>query len=299
MAKSPIEIIDINFQNRPLSVASYMIRHNDGIALIESGPGSALPGLENGLRKHGYGFGDITHVLLTHIHLDHSGAAGELAGYGAKICVHPMGAAHMLNPEKLINSATRIYGDRMETLWGKFLPVPEENLVILQDRQELVIGNISILPINTPGHAEHHYCYKFEDTCFSGDVGAVRIPGYLYLRVPMPPPELNIEKWRETINLLRTFNFKQVAPTHFGIYQNVEWHFDEIIRTLDEVEKWLIKWMPLEPAVETLKLEFQHWMDEQAATQGLDPKAIVAFQLDNPVAMSVDGMMRYWKKFRQ
>src|SRR5512141_3435889 len=128
MAKARIVTIDLDFQDKTQAIASYLIRHNDGAVLIESGPGSTLPSLEVGLAKEGLSPRDITHVLLTHIHLDHAGAAGWLAKQGAQIYVHPVGAPHMLNPEKLIASASRIYGDRMQELWGDFLPVPQDKL---------------------------------------------------------------------------------------------------------------------------------------------------------------------------
>ncbi|HNM38628.1 MAG TPA: MBL fold metallo-hydrolase, partial [Anaerolineales bacterium] len=125
MANTPIVTIDLHFQGKTQAIASYLIRQGDAVVLIESGPGSTLSALEAGLAKEGLSPRDITHVLLTHIHLDHAGAAGWLSRQGAEIYVHPIGAPHLLNPEKLIASATRIYGDRMDTLWGEFLPVAQ------------------------------------------------------------------------------------------------------------------------------------------------------------------------------
>jgi glyoxylase-like metal-dependent hydrolase (beta-lactamase superfamily II) len=298
MARTPIQTLDLNFQGRSLAIAAYMLEHSSGIVLVESGPGSTVESLKTALKPYGYSLENITHVFLSHIHLDHAGAAGTLAAHGAQIHVHPMGAAHMLNPGKLLSSAGRIYGDRMDTLWGQFLAVPEEKLTILQDNQEVVIGNLRIQALNTPGHAEHHYCYLFEDVCFSGDVGAVRIPGYPYLRVPMPPPEFHLEKWRETVTLLQKKNFKRIAPTHFGIFEDVDWHLKAISTALDDVEIWLNANMPADPLVEILKEGFLAWMDDQAIRQGLDPKVVEAYQLSNPVGMSVDGLLRYWKKYR-
>jgi glyoxylase-like metal-dependent hydrolase (beta-lactamase superfamily II) len=150
--------------------------------------------------------------LLTHIHLDHAGAAGWLSRQGAEIFVHPVGAPHLLNPEKLIASATRIYGERMQTLWGEILPVEQNRLKIPKDAEEIRAGNLKFVAINTPGHAEHHYSYLFEDLCFSGDVGGVRIPGYPYLRAPMPPPELHFGRWRESLVRLRSLKFSRIAP---------------------------------------------------------------------------------------
>ena len=207
MAQTRVITLDLNFQGRPHAIASYLIRHGDGAMLIESGPGSTRLDWKRAWRTKGLSPRDVTHVLLTHIHLDHAGAAGWLARQGAEIYVHPVGAPHMLHPEKLLASATRIYGDRMESLWGEFLPVPEEKLDVAQDGERSQIGNLRFIPINTPGHAEHHYAYLFEDICFSGDVGGVRIPGYQYLRVPMVPPELHLERWHESIARLRREKF--------------------------------------------------------------------------------------------
>jgi len=116
MAQTRIVTLDLNFQGRPHAIASYLIPRGDAVVLVESGPGSTLPALEAGLAQEGLSPHDLTHVLLTHIHLDHAGAAGWLAQHGAEIFVHPIGAPHMLNPEKLIANATRIYENRMQTL---------------------------------------------------------------------------------------------------------------------------------------------------------------------------------------
>src|SRR5215211_5826749 len=239
MAQTRVITLDLNFQGRPQAIASYLIRNGDAVVLVESGPGSTLAGLEVGLAKEDLAFRDVTHLLLTHIHLDHAGAAGWLARQGAEVYVHPVGAPHMLNPEKLLASATRIYGDRMDSLWGEFLPVPEDKLHVIGDGERIVIGNLEFLPINTPGHAEHHYAYLFEDICFSGDVGGVRIPGYQYLRVPMPPPELHIERWHASIARLRKEKFSRIAPTHFGIFNDVVWHLNEVDKGLDSASRWL------------------------------------------------------------
>jgi glyoxylase-like metal-dependent hydrolase (beta-lactamase superfamily II) len=295
---SEIHCLDLDFQGQPRSVAAYMFPHSSGVALVESGPGSTLGALEAALKAHGYGFGDVTHVLLTHIHLDHAGASGFLARQGAQILVHPIGAPHLLSPAKLVASATRIYGDLMDTLWGEMLPVPLEKLTVLQDEEEIIIGGLRFVALNTPGHAEHHYSYQFEDVCLSGDVGAVRMPGYNYLRVPMPPPELNLEKWCESILRLQKLGFKRVAPTHFGIFNDADWHWQATLKALDDVEAWMQANLPGDPPAEVLKKSFVDTMDAQSRALGLDDDAIEAYRLANPLSMSVDGMLRYWKKFR-
>jgi len=300
MASARVITLDLNFQGRPHAIASYLIRHPDGAVLIESGPGSTLSALQAGLANEGLSPRNVTHVLLTHIHLDHAGAAGWLAQQGAKVFVHPIGAPHMINPEKLIASATRIYGERMESLWGEFLPVPESQLIIPKDLETIEIGNLSFTPINTPGHAEHHYAYLFEDICFSGDVGGVRIPGYQYLRVPMVPPELNLERWHESMKRLRQETFTHIAPTHFGIYDDPEWQLREVDKGLDDAERWLEKTMSEDPSppIEALRESFTDWMVEQATEMGLSEDVVNAFTVANPPGMSADGLLRYWKKVK-
>ena len=298
MASARVITLDLNFQGRQHAIASYLIRQGDAVVLVESGPGSTLPALEAGLAQEGLSPRDVTHVLLTHIHLDHAGASGWLAQQGATIYVHPIGAPHMLNPEKLIASATRIYGDRMDTLWGEFLPVPENQLIMAKDAEEIKIGDLRFTPLNTPGHAEHHYVYLFEDICFSGDVGGVRIPGYQYLRVPMPPPELHLERWHQSIALLQKQNFKTIAPTHFGMFDDVTWHLNEVDKGLDTASRWLEEVMPAAPPIDELRQSYTDWVMKEGEQMGLTEDVVRAYELANPLGMSADGLLRYWNKVR-
>jgi len=298
MAKTRVVTLDLNFQGKTQAIASYLIPHSSGAVLIESGPGSTVAALQAGLQSNGLAVSDVTHVLLTHIHLDHAGAAGWLARQGAQIYVHPVGAPHLLNPEKLLASATRIYGDRMQTLWGEFLPVPEGQLNIAKDGEEITIGDLRFMPVDTPGHAEHHYAYLFEDLCFSGDISGVRIPGYPYLRVPMPPPELHMEKWRDSLARLHMEKFARIAPTHFGIFDDPEWQLGRVEEELDASERWLESVMPSDPPMEELRRMFTDWINEQSRRQGLSADVVKAYELANPLGMSADGLQRYWKKVR-
>ena len=298
MAETPITTLDLNFQSRAHAIASYMIRHSAGVVLIESGPGSTLPAMQAALAAHGFSASDVTHVLLTHIHLDHAGAAGWFSRRGAQIIVHPVGAPHMLDPEKLLASAGRIYGDRMDSLWGEFLPVLGERLKVVQDGEEIAIGSLRFRPVNTPGHAEHHYAYIFEDLCFSGDVGGVRIPGLAYLRAPMPPPELHLERWHESIARLRGEKFRRLAPTHFGIYDDPGWHLAQLEKALVSAGRWLEDTMPSDPPIEELRESFTAWMRSEGRAHGISEEVNAAYELANPLGMSADGLRRYWLKVR-
>ena len=298
MAQTRIVTLDLNFQGRPHAIAAYLIRHGDAVILIESGPGSTQAALQTALAQEGLSAADVTHVLLTHIHLDHAGAAGWLAQHGADIYVPPIGAPHMLNPEKLIASATRIYGDRMELLWGEFLPVPQSQLKIPNDAEAIRIGSAEFIPLNTPGHAEHHYVYLFEDIAFCGDVGGVRIPGYQYLRVPMPPPELHIERWHASIARIRKEKPARIAPTHYGIFDDVEWQLREVEKGLDSAARWLDATMAAEPSIEQMRQSYTDWIMAEGEQIGLDAEAVKAYELANPLGMSADGLLRYWKKVK-
>ncbi len=298
MAEASIVTLDLMFQGSPRAIASYMVRHSAGAVLIESGPGSTTAELKAGLAAHGLKPSDVTHVLLTHIHLDHAGAAGWLARQGAQIVVHPNGAPHLLNPEKLLASAARIYKDEMSTLWGEFLPVPAAQIMTPRDGEELAIGGLHFVAIDTPGHADHHYSYLYDDACFSGDFGGIRIPGYRYVRVPMPPPELHFGKWRKSLARIRQLTVQRVIPTHFGIYDDPQWHWQAVEDALDDAERWLEGEMRLNPPVESLRRKFVDWMGDQARQLHLDPAGIMAFDLANPLGMSADGMYRYWNKVR-
>ena len=298
MASNRVVTLDLNFQGRPHAIAAYLIRHADGAVLIESGPGSTLPALQAALGREGLSPRHVTHVLLTHIHLDHAGASGWLARQGAQVYVHRVGAPHLLDPHRLLASAQRIYGERMESLWGEFLPVPQDKLITPSDGEEIVIGDLKFVPLNTPGHAEHHYAWLFEDICFSGDIGGVRIPGYPYLRVPMPPPELHIERWHASLDRLRREKFKHIAPTHFGIFSDVTWHLDEVDKGLDSASRWLEEVMPSDPSLEQMRQSFSDWMVSEGASHGLDEETLRAYELANPLGMSADGLLRYWRKVK-
>ncbi len=290
--------LDLNFQGISQTIASYMIPHEDGVILVESGPGSTLPGIEAALAKRGYHIPDVTDVLITHIHLDHAGAAGYLARQGAEIHVHEFGAKHLLNPEKLLASAARIYGDSMDALWGEFLPVPEEKLHPLSGDGSLELHGIPVRYLDTPGHARHHLSWIIADTCFTGDVGGVRLPGPRYLRLPTPPPEFHIESWRETIAKFRAAGFSRIAPTHFGIFNDADWHLDALESALNDLETWMEAALPGIAEREDLYQPFNEWELSRCAAAGLDDAALHAYSLAMPIGMGADGIWRYWHKYR-
>ena len=296
-----VHTLDLEFQGFQKAIASYLIPHAQGAILVESGPGSTIPNLEKALAQKGFSTGDITDVLLTHIHLDHAGAAGWLARRGAQIHVHQVGAPHMIDPEKLLSSAARIYGDRMEELWGDFLPVPEDKLSPLEDEDRIEIGGLILEAVDTPGHAYHHMAFLLDDLCFSGDVGGVRIPGPgpRHIRIPMPPPELNIEIWKESIHKLQQRQIARIAPTHFGIFSDAPWHLKTVLEEIDQASAWMFEVMPQGLPIQQLREEFKDWATQRSLEAGLDPDLLAPFEKANPSGMSADGIKRYWEKHIQ
>lgn len=300
--KGTIIPVDLQFMGRANAIAAYLIPHSRGGVLVECGPGSTTAALEISLAKLGLHAEDITDVLLTHIHLDHAGAAGWLARRGSRIHVHSAGAPHLLDPEKLLSSARRIYGEMMDELWGDFLPVPETQLDILQDGEVVNIDGLSFQAIETLGHANHHFAYIYERTCFSGDIGGVRMPGVNYIRLPVPPPEFNLEQWRESQRLLlslhKTGSIQRIAPTHFSVFNDAGWHLEELGRTLDDLERWIGDIMPQNPPSELLNTEFLHWNESRAFERNLDAQILQTYEIANPSWMAAAGIQRYWNKQR-
>ena len=298
MHSPTVHTLDLNFQSHPGTIAAYLVPCGNKAILFETGPASTIPALLDGLRQHNFTAADITDVFLTHIHLDHAGASGWLARQGARIHVHPNGAPHMLNPEKLIASATRIYGERMGPLWGEFSPVPAERLSILEDGQVVQINELGVRAIETPGHASHHYAYLVGDLCFSGDIGGVRLYGQRYIGLPIPPPELHLEKWRASIQRLQAEKPARIAPTHFGVYTDAEWHLAALAQALEELTAWAEQVMPANPPIEELRHLYIEYERQRLIKSGLGAEAAEAQQVAFPPFMAADGIQRYWMRFR-
>lgn len=292
-------VIDLYFQGHPQAIGVFAIPHDHGVILVESGPGSTLPGLACGLERLGYRLEDVTDVLLTHIHLDHAGAAGALAQRGARIHVHPHGAPHMVNPERLLASARRIYQDTMDLLWGEFLPVPEDRVNVPEDGKPLNLHGHTFIPYDTPGHASHHFAYLWNDVLFTGDIAGVRLPGTRHVRLPMPPPEFHLEQWRSSIERLLSVPARQWVPTHFGPVDDPQWHGRRLLELLDQVEALLEEHMPRNPDVETLTTILLEWTWRTGKEDGLTPEVHERYERVNPTWMSALGVQRYWQKFRQ
>lgn len=292
-----IKTIDLDFLGSNRVIASYLIEHNSGCVLIESGPTSTIPTLIDKLTSFNLQLKDITDIFLTHIHLDHAGAAGWFAQSGTKIHVHPNGIAHLVNPEKLLSSASRIYGDTMDTLWGEVLPVPQTSIDTHQNGDIVQINNISIQVFETLGHSNHHFAYLYNGILFSGDIGGIRLSDQPFVVLPTPPPEFHLDGWIKTIDYLKNFKPDSIALTHFGIYTEAMDHLEMTRCQLLELSTWLKLMMIKKPSKEDFFDLYNTWIKSGFKSKSLDADMVTRYETVNPTWMSASGVWRYFNKY--
>jgi len=291
-----IETIDLQFQGTSRVIAAFLIRGPEGPVLIETGPGSTLPTLIAELKRLGVEPGEIRDVLVTHIHLDHAGAAGWWARQGANIHVHPIGAPHIVDPEKLLGSAARIYGDRMDELWGETLSAPADRVFAVEDGATLHVGGLDITAIATPGHAWHHHVYRIDDIAFTGDAAGIKLPESHWIDLPAPPPEFSLDAWRETLTMLRGLGLRTLYRTHFGPGNDANAELELFEEVLEQGAAWVRKMMDEGLDRDHMVAIFGDEMRSLASADGSNAELLHAYELANPRTMSVDGIARYWRK---
>jgi glyoxylase-like metal-dependent hydrolase (beta-lactamase superfamily II) len=264
-------------------VGVYLVETDDGLALFDCGPSSCIEALKAGLAERGVELTDLRHLLLSHIHLDHAGAAGTLVREHPALRVHVsgIGAPHVVDPSRLEHSARRLYGDAFDALWGELAPVPEENVEVVGDSA----AGLECFP--APGHASHHVCYLHPDgTLYAGDAAGVRIvPGRHVLPVS-PPPDVDVEAWFRTFEEIERRAPARLALIHFGVADSPSEHL-ALVRA--ELAKWSER--------------CERGLDDEAwiAAARHDLEAAVGADADHwvraaPLWQSYAGMRRYWDK---
>ena len=298
-----VETIDLNFMGTEEVIASFLLLGGDSAAIVETGPTSCLEHLRGGLEANSVSPEDVRAVLLTHIHLDHAGASGHLAEFlpNATFYVHELGYPHLADPSKLVTSATRIYGERMDELWGEARPVPEERLVVLGDGEEVETAGGRLVAHDTPGHAYHHLAYLEPDSgsLFAGDVAGIRLPGQSYVRPPTPPPEIDVEAWVRSIENIRKISPATIHPTHFGRYDDVGRHLSELEQRLQD---WLlfVEGRTNEGASrEEISEELRIKGDAEMLAEGAAPEESERYDLAGNYEMLTAGILRYVEKRRR
>ena len=290
-----IHVLDTRWLGQEGVIAVFAVPHREGVALVESGPESAFPEVERALNRLGYELKDVTHLFLTHIHLDHAGAAWRFAEAGAQVFVHPRGAPHLKNPEKLIKSAERIYGERMKELWGELRPIPEDRLFAAEDGERVAVGGLTFQAHATPGHAVHHHVWTLEDQVFTGDVAGVRLLGGPALP-PCPPPDIQLEDWRASIDRLRALPADTLYLTHFGGYRDKEAMLSDLEARLSDWGDWVLRRLKEGKTPEAMVPLFEEKVKKELLAAGLDEAAVARYEAANPSAYSVFGLVRYWQK---
>ncbi|PIB37108.1 MBL fold hydrolase [Reichenbachiella sp. 5M10] len=296
MAK--INTIDLHFKGLEHAIASYLIETSDGPVLIETGPHSTYPALVSAIQSHGYHLEDIRHVLLTHIHLDHAGAAWAFAEQRAQIYLHPFGARNMADPSRLMASARQIYQEQMDSLWGQMKPIPETQLTQVEHQQTVTIGGVNFVSLHTPGHAKHHIAWQIEDSICTGDVAGVKIGGGP-VQPPCPPPDIHIEDWLDSIALLRQRKAKRLYLTHYDYVENIDEHLDQLSTMLESWSSFVYEHWKDGLSNEAIIPLFQSFTTDQLRASGLNNIQIAQYEAANPSWMSVAGLVRYWTKKTQ
>jgi glyoxylase-like metal-dependent hydrolase (beta-lactamase superfamily II) len=275
--------IDLLHRGAERNVGCYLVETDEGTALFDCGPATCLPSLKAGLASRELELGEIRHLLLSHIHLDHAGAAGALVREQPALQVHvsAVGAPHLIDPSRLEASARRLYGDTFDALWGELVPVPAENIRIVGDN---VLG-LECFP--STGHANHHVSMLHDDgTLYAGDSAGVRIAPASFVLAPTPPPEIDLVAWEDTIAATERRGPARLALTHFGVFEDVTAHLARLRETL---QCWGDR--------------VAHGMDEatfvataRADCLGSDPGEVEAYDRSAPYSQCFLGLERYWRK---
>jgi glyoxylase-like metal-dependent hydrolase (beta-lactamase superfamily II) len=274
--------LDLHHEGAERVIGVYLLETEDGLALQDCGPSTCITKLKGQLAERALVLGDVRHLLLSHIHLDHAGAAGSLVQEhpGLQVHVSEIGAPHLVDPSRLESSARRLYGDDFDRLWGELAPVPEENVHVVGSS---VLG-LECFP--SPGHASHHVCYMDgEGTLYAGDAAGVRIMPDRHILPVAPPPEIDLEAWERTIDELELRAPDRLALIHFGV---VDQPRDHLRRLRRQLRVW-----------------------GQRVRQGMDEEAFVAaaradleddigdapyYERAAPFWQSYLGLRRYWDK---
>jgi glyoxylase-like metal-dependent hydrolase (beta-lactamase superfamily II) len=274
--------MDLHHQGEERVIGVYLIETADGLALNDCGPSTCIPALEERLAERGLALTDLRHLLLSHIHLDHAGAAGALVRKhpGLQVHVSEIGAPHLVDPTRLEQSARRLYGDEFDTLWGELAPVPQENVHVVGAE---VVG-LACFP--SPGHASHHVCYlSREGTLYAGDAAGVRIVPDRHIMPVSPPPDIDLDAWERTIDEIELRAPERLALIHFGVVEQPREHLRRLRRQLRLWAQRVRQGMSEEEFIDAARAD----LEEEVADAPYYERAA-------PLWQSYRGLRRYWDK---
>lgn len=295
-----LDYVDLNFLGRPEIIATAILRGADGVALVDPGPSTTVENLRAALKRKGIAFSDIRHLLLTHIHLDHAGGAGTLLreNPSIEVYVHERGAPHLIDPSKLLASATRLYGADMERLWGDVLPVPSKHVHVLSGGERITAGGRELQVAYTPGHASHHVSFfdASSRVAFVGDTAGIRRSPGSFIMPPTPPPDIDLDLWRESEARILAWDPDTLFLTHFGPWHGARPHYQEL---MDRLADWsrTVRRLLADTAladddrqsrfVDEVLRDMRSVMGDSAAEQ---------YNRAGRLDYSYQGLARYWRK---
>jgi len=291
-------VIDTCHQGQSGVVASYLLDGPHGLGLVDVGSGATVENLLAGVRAAAFDPAQVERILLTHIHLDHAGATGALVAQlpRAQVYVHRLGAPHLIDPTRLIRSATRIYGERMSALWGEIVPVAQERLHVVDDGDVIAAGPGELRVLYTPGHAVHHVAFFDERRgyLFPGDVTGVRLEDPPLVRPPTPPPDLNLEDWYASLDRVLALRPGRLFLPHFGPVDEVEPHIAELRERLRAWGNLALAGMRASLDAKGIANAFAE-SDLERLTDLRDTEAVRRYELAANYLMSAQGYVRYFQ----
>jgi glyoxylase-like metal-dependent hydrolase (beta-lactamase superfamily II) len=294
-----ITTVDTNWTGRPRSIAAALLEANGHHAIIDPGPESTLPTFREQLRSRGLAVADLDAIVLTHIHLDHAGASGALVRENPRLAVyvHKNGAPHMIDPSKLLASAGRLWGDELPVLFGKTLPVPQENLRVLEGGEILTLGARKLEVAYTPGHASHHVSYFDDQTgvAFVGDTAGIRIENGPYILPATPPPDIDLGLWDISFAAILARRPARLFLTHYGFAEDPAAHIAEFRERLHHWAALTEEILRLSEddaaALNAFVTKFRAEMDEKLGATEAEHHAFTA-----GLNLSFLGLARYLRK---
>jgi glyoxylase-like metal-dependent hydrolase (beta-lactamase superfamily II) len=288
--------VDLRFRGYANAIATAVVSGAGGVGLIDPGPSTCLPVLEDELGRQGLGFDDVRWLLLTHIHLDHAGGVGCLVQRcpGVTVYVHERGARHLHDPSQLLASAEQLYGDRMAELWGDVVAVPESNLAPLRGGERIEVGGRRFEVAYTPGHATHHVSYFDSESrvAFVGDTAGVCVSGG-YVLPPTPPPDIDVEHWQESVDRILAWAPESLFLTHFGSVSNPRSHLRALEENLGAAATMVQALLKESIDDDIRRARFLAWMQRELRRSGQDEELYGAAL---PIALSWYGLEHYWRR---
>lgn len=292
-------LIDLEYLGYAKVIAACLLEDQGGVAIVDPGPASSVATLRRKLDQIGLGVKGLDTILLTHVHLDHAGVTGTLVQENPRlrVYVHERGAAHLINPTRLLASAQRLYRDQMERLWGEFLAVPAANVSALVGGERLSLGGRQLEVVYTPGHASHHVSYidKATGLAFMGDTAGIRIANGQTILPLTPPPDIDLETLARSWELIQERRPERFFLTHFGPADGVSEHLAELRERLDE---WSVTVRESLGNGEDDTQRAAHFTQEVTTKlkRSLSDREVKCYVKGGAVELSWYGLARYWRK---